>query len=316
MNMERIYAALHRIRPYLDVTPVIQSNILQRELDKKIWFKMESQNPTGSFKPRPAFNAILSQLEQAKKRGVIASSSGNFAQGVAYAAARLGVNALIVMTESTSPYKIERTKALGAEVALSGDTHEARIVLTDKLQAETGRVMLHPYDAQDTMEGDATVALELSEQLHENLDHNAAIIVPVSGGGLIAGIAYAIKSLHPTCKVIGVQPKVSGTLAKSLAAGKNVHVGKFKTLADALVASKLGDIPFEIIKDYVDGAILIDENKMKAITQFMLEQHKLVVEPAAALTIAAMSESSLPYDNIICILTGGNIDLKKFYDIK
>lgn len=313
MNIKTIEAAQERIRPFLSPTPLLFSSLLKREFNKNVWLKLETQNPTGSFKPRPAFNSILSKLEEAKECGVIASSSGNFAQGVAFAAAKLGISALIVMTESTSPYKIKRTKKLGAEVVLSADTHEARIELTNELQKNTGRLLLHPYDSEATIAGDGTVGLELREQLGNELANDTTILVPVSGGGLIAGIALAIKHYFPHCKIIGVQSTVSGTLKKSLQTGSIVNVGKFKTIADALVASTLGTIPFEIIKKYVDDALVIEEAKIKNATQFMLEQHKLVVEPAAALPIAALIDERVGSKNIVCVITGGNIDLPLFF---
>lgn len=313
MKIEDIYAARERIKNFITPTPLISSANLARETKKNVWLKLETQNPTGSFKPRPAFNGMLEHLEEAKQKGVIASSSGNFAQAVAYAAAQLGVDALIVMPEDTSPYKIQRTKNLGAAVALSGNTHEARMQLTTELQQKTGRVLLQPYDSCETVAGDATVGLELSEQLDDVLDQDTVILVPVSGGGLIAGISFVIKQLHPTCKIVGVQSKVSQSLEKSLSVGEPIYVGKYTTIADALVASKIGDIPFAIIKDNVDGAISIDEKHIAMATKYMLDQHKLVVEPASAIPIAAILTNNIAQQNIICILTGGNIDLKNYH---
>lgn len=312
MKLEDAYAAQERIKSFISPTPIIQSANLQRECNKNVWLKLETQNPTGSFKPRPAFNGMLINLEAAKKHGVIASSSGNFAQGVAYAAAKLGVDALIVMPDDTSPYKIERTKKLGAAVALSANTHEARMQLTSELQHKTGRVLLQPYDSFETVAGDATVALELSKQLGDILNQDTVVLVPVSGGGLIAGIAFVLKHLHPNCKIIGVQSTVSSSLEKSLAAKEPVYVGKYHTIADALVASKIGDIPFGIIKQYLDGAISMEEKQIAMATRYMLEQHKLVVEPASAIGMAAILANKISQQNIICIITGGNIDLKNY----
>lgn len=312
MKLTDVYAAQERIRRFINMTPLIASSNLQRECNKSVWLKLETQNPTGSFKPRPAFNGMLMNLEAAKQKGVIASSSGNFAQGVAYAAAQLGVDALIVMPEDTSPYKIERTKKLGATVALSANSHEARTQLTNELQQKTGRVLLHPYDSLETIAGDATIGLELSIQLAEVLNQDTVVLVPVSGGGLIAGIAFVLKHLHPNCKIIGVQSNVSATLEKSLVAGQPVNVGKYKTIADALVASKLGDVPFEIISQYVDGAISVEEKQIASATRYMLEQHKLVVEPASAISIAALFAYEMQQQNVVCLITGGNIDLKNY----
>ncbi len=246
MDFDDFKAAHDRIKPFIATTPILQSHVLQRAFGKNVWLKLETQNPTGSFKPRPAFNSMLTHLQAAKERGVIASSSGNFAQGVAFAASVLNVNAMIVMTESTLAYKIQRTKSWGAEVVLSGDSHAARMALTNELCERTKRVLLHPYNSDETIAGDGTIGLELAAQLGDNLKY-AAILVPVSGGGLIAGIAFVLKSLYPSCKIIGIQPSVSATLAKSLQAGSVVTVEKFKTLADALIATAVGEKPFAII---------------------------------------------------------------------
>lgn len=311
MRIEDVYAAKERIKPYLPITPLLYSELLKNSLNKSVWLKLETQLPTGSFKPRPAFNSILTKLDEAKLHGVIASSSGNFAQGVAYAARELGIDALIVMTASTSPYKIQRTKNLGANVTICGDTHQIRLDTTARLQKETGRVLLQPYDSNETIAADGTIALELSTQLGEKLNHDMTVLVPVSGGGLIAGIAFTLKKLHPTCKVIGVQPRVNSSLALSLKEGQCVNVGTVKTIADALVASSPGEIPFKIIQRCVDDVILIEEDEIKSATEFLIEQHKLVIEPSGALGVAALFAKKVAGDNVICIMSGGNINLWK-----
>lgn len=311
MNINDIYAAKTRLAPYLSPTPLLYSHRLEKQLNKSIWLKLETQQPTGSFKPRPAFNSILSQLEAARARGVIASSSGNFAQAVAYAARELGVSALIVMAEKTSPYKIQRTKDFGAEVVLCGNQYEDRIETTRKLQAETNRVFLHPYDADTTIAGDGTLSLELDEQLGKELDDDMSILVPVSGGGLVAGIAFTMKTLHPHCKIIGVQPKNCSSLTKSLAAGKCINVGLVTTIADALGSSQLGEHAFALIQHYLDDVILIDETAINDTTRWMIEDHKLVVEPGGAIGIAALLTHQVKTKKCVCVVSGGNIQLFK-----
>lgn len=308
MNINDIYAAKKRLDAYLMITPLLYSPLLQKELHKQIWLKLETQQPTGSFKPRPAFNSILTQLEQAKKRGVIASSSGNFAQGVAYAARELGLPATIVMMQKTSPFKIERTKQLGAKVVLCGDTHEDRVNTTEKLQKESGALLVHPYDSEETIAGDATIGLELSEQLGEILNE-MCVLVPVSGGGLLAGIAFALKTLYPRCQVIGVQPAANASLAKSLQAGQCVNVGPVETIADALVASEPGQKPFALIREYVDDILLVQEKEIESATRYLIEHHKLVVETGGAVGIAALRSGKVTAEKCICIISGGNINL-------
>lgn len=309
MHIDQIYAAEERIRPYLKPTPLLYSNLLHRTLNLNVWLKLETQLPTGSFKPRPAFNSILSQLDLAKKYGVVASSSGNFAQGVAFAAKELGVSATIIMMKKTSPYKIERTKRLGAEVVLCGNSHEDRFNTTREIQQKTHRVLLEPYDSDYTIAGDGTIGLEISKELGDQLDQEACVIAPVSGGGLLAGVACALKSLHPRCRIIGVQPEQNASLKKSLEAGNLVNVGPVHTIADALVASSPGAAPFGLIQQYVDDVFLLSEKDIQAATEFMIEEHKLVVEPAGSLPIALLFQQKLKASNFVCIVSGGNIHL-------
>ena len=304
-----MYAAQERLKPYLLPSPLLYSSLLHQKLNINVWLKLETQLPTGSFKPRPALNSILSQLEAAKKRGIIASSSGNFAQGVAYAAKKLGINALIVMTKSTSPYKIQRTKELGAEVVLCADSHQERIETTQRLQRETNRLQLEPYDSDETIAGDGTIGLELSAQLGEKLNQDFTVLVPVSGGGLLAGIAFTLKTLHPTCKIIGIQPQNNNSLSQSFAAKKRINVGHVKTIADALGASTPGEKPFKIIMDYVDDVINVTEDEIQNATQLLIEQHKLVVEPGGATPVAALLANKVYGNQIVCITSGGNIQL-------
>lgn len=311
MNIDDIYIAETRIRPYLATTPVIYSSLLEKKLKKQVWLKLETQQLTGSFKTRPAFNSILADLELARKNGVIASSAGNFAQGVAFAAHELHIPATLVMMEKTIEYKINRTKQWGAEVILCGNTHEDRINTTTSLQQKTGRLLLHPYDSYETIAGDGTIGLEISQQLNDQLDANTSVLVPISGGGLIAGIALAIKTLHPACRIIGIQPKMNGSAFQSIQQGKCVNVGPVSTLADALIASMPGEKPFAIMQKYVDDILLVTEDEIASATEFLIEQHKLVVEPGAAVSIAALFAGKITTERCVCILSGGNINLWK-----
>jgi len=306
MKIEDIYIAKKQLDPYLAPTPLLYSALLKKELQKDIWLKLETQQPTGSFKPRPAFNSILNQLPRAKTQGVVASSSGNFAQGVAYAAKELGIQATIVMMRKTSPFKIERTKALGAEVILCEDTHEDRIKTTQQFAEKSGAVLLHPYDSFETIAGDGTIGLELGDQLGEALNE-MSIIVPVSGGGLLAGIAFTLKTLYPHCRIIGVQPEANASMAYSLKKGKCVNVGSVNTIADALVASEPGQKPFAIIREYVDDIILVTENDIRSATRYLIEEHKLVVETGGAVGIAAIFRGLVTAEKCVCIISGGNI---------
>ena len=193
LELDPILEARQRLAPLLPPTPLVHSLALSRAAGLKVWLKLETQQPTGSFKIRPALNGALVHFEQARHAGVIASSSGNFAQAVAYAARELALDAQIVMMSNSSPYKIAETKALGAKVVLCGNTFEERWETTYRIQRETGRVLLHPYDSVETIAGDGTLGLELLEQLQGAF----TVVVPVSGAGLISGVATALKLSRP-----------------------------------------------------------------------------------------------------------------------
>lgn len=312
MELKEIYEARDRIKPFIFTTPLIDSFLLRQKTNKNVWLKLETQLPTGTFKPRAAFNSILAQLESAREKGVICSSSGNFAQGAAYAARTLGVSIIVVMMSSTSSYKINRTKELGAEVVICGDSFEERIQTTLKLQKETGRLLIHPYDSYETMAGDGTIALELQEQLGDRLNDDMSILVPISGGGLIAGIAYTLKTLQYRAKIIGVQPSANIALMQSLKENHLVKIPmKHTTIADALASPSVGAKNFPLIRDYVDDVFLVDEEAIQNATDFLIEQHKLVVEPSSAITVAALFSQQIATQNVVCILSGGNINLLK-----
>ena len=307
MTLETIETARRRLERYLRPTPLVFSEAL------KVWLKLETQQPTGSFKVRPALNNVLEHLEEAQRCGVLASSSGNFAQAVAYAARELGLSASIVMMSSSSPYKIAQTKALGAEVVLCGNTFEERWETTYRLQKETGRVLLHPYDSPETIAGDGTLGLELLEQLPEPF----TVAAPVSGGGLISGIATAVKLGRPGCSVVGVQPEANASLSKSLEAGKRVNVGPVRTIADALVASSPGERTFEIIRERVDRVVLVTEEEIAMAVRELAWKQKIIAEPGGAAAVAALLAGKLRDDhkNLVCVISGGNVAAETFREL-
>ena len=298
MDLQTIEAARRRLAPYLRPTPLVFSETLQ------LWLKLETQQPTASFKVRPALNGALCKLEEARRAGVLASSSGNFAQAVAYAARRLDLDATIVMMGNSSPYKIAATEALGAKVVLCGNSFEERWETTYRLQRETGRVLLHPYDSEETIAGDGTLGLELLEQLPGDF----TAVVPVSGGGLISGVATALKLARPGCRVVGVQPAANGALAKSWEAGRRVNVGPVRTIADALVASTPGEHTFEIIRERVDQVVLVGEEEIATAVRELAVRQKVVVEPGGAVGVAAVLAGKVEWKGeLVCVASGGNI---------
>ena len=284
---------------------MLPARALSRLLGRRILYKAESLQPTGSFKVRPAFNGIAAQLAEARGRGVVTSSSGNFAQAVAWAAAELEVDATVVMMESASAYKRERTKALGARVELCAPTFEARWETTFRIQREERRLLLHPYDSEETIAGDGTVGLELIEQTDEAL----CVLVPISGGGLISGIATAVKALRPEWVIVGVQPEANPSMLRSLQAGERVEVAPEPSLADALVVAKPGENTFEIASRLVDEVVLVSEAEMAEAVRFLACEEKLIVEAGGAAAVAALLARKVHWPGLTpaAVLSGGNV---------
>ncbi|MBI3694435.1 MAG: threonine/serine dehydratase [Acidobacteria bacterium] len=305
MNLEPIRKARDRLASILTPTPLMRSVPLTRAMGRTVWLKLETQQPTGSFKVRPALNGALAHLEQSRRAGVLASSSGNFAQAVAYAARELGLDAQIVMMGNSSPYKIAETEALGAKVVLCGNTFEDRWETTYRLQRETGRVLLHPYDSEETIAGDGTLGLELLDQLPGDF----TVVAPVSGGGLISGIATAVRLNRPGCRVVGVQPEANASMARSLEAGHPVNVGPVRTVADALIASTPGKHTFEIVRDRVEQVVLVTEEEITTAVRELAWKQKIIAEPGGAVGVAALLAGKIPSgsQDVVCVISGGNI---------
>ena len=308
-----IQQARERLAPYFPPTPLIDSEHLSRGRKPRIHLKLECLQPTGSFKVRPSMNGMLAHLEQARQAGVVTSSSGNFAQGAAYAASRLGVDLQVVMMRGASSFKIERTRQLGATVVLCDNTFKDRWDTTFRIQRETGRLLLHPYDSEETIAGDGTIGLELLEQL----DGDFCVVVPVSGGGLVSGIATAVKHRRPACRVIGVQPAANGSMARSVEQGERVTTNPGPTLADALMIAQPGERTFDVVQQLVDDVICVDEDEITAAVRTLAEQQKLVVEGGGSVGVAALLAGKIDTRglDVVCILSGGNILPAKLAEI-
>ncbi len=311
MNVTAARVARERIVSWIERTPLIRSRVLSEALGADVRLKLESQQPTGAFKVRCAFNGILCHLDEARAKGVLTTSSGNYAQAVAYAASRLGVKAAIVMTDDTAPVKIEKTRAWGAEVVFCGTTFESRFERLEQLRAERGGVVLHGFDSEETIAGNGTLALELLEDLPGEF----TVVTPASGGGLIAGIASVLKEARPDCAVYGAQPEAGGALARSFAKGERVNVGKFMTVADALVASMPGERAFEVVKRTVDGFALVSEGALLEAARWLLLEQKLLAEPGGAAGVAALRTGKLKprHRTVVCVISGGNADPRALF---
>ena len=304
-DFQEIEEARERLRKYFLPTPAVRSGVLSEAAGLPVWLKLELLQPTGSFKVRPAMNSMLANLEQARSKGVVTSSSGNFAQGAAYAAKRLGVDLQVVMMKNASEFKRKRTEALGAAVVLCDNTFKDRWDTTYRIEKQEQRLLIHPYDSLHTLAGDGTVGLELLEQIEGDF----CAVVPISGGGLISGIATAVKEKRPACRVVGVQPAANGSMRKSIEAGERVTVTPGPTLADALLIAQPGEHTFEVVRRLVDEVVVVDEDEIRAAVKFLAEEQKLVVEGGGAVGVAALRNGKVAARGlpVVCILSGGNI---------
>lgn len=303
LGLKEIQEAACRIAPHIHHTPLLTSKSLDALLGKALLFKGEHLQKTGSFKARGALSKALT-LENPK--GLLAVSSGNHAQGVAYAARVLGVPALIVMPEEASPYKKAATRALGAEVVDRGVTPENRERVAQALLEETGYAFIHPFDDPLVMAGQGTVGLELLAQA-EGLE---AVLAPVGGGGLLAGVATAVKALAPGVLVLGVEPEGADDAKKSLERGEIVRLREApKTRADGVRTLSLGEKTFPVLRMRVDGILTVSEGAILEAERLLFTRLKQVVEPTGALPLAAVLEhgESLP-QRLALLLSGGNRD--------
>jgi threonine dehydratase len=298
--LEDVQAAAQRIAPYIHRTPVLTSQGLDRLLGRQLFFKAEHLQKTGSFKARGALNAAL-QMKNPK--GIIAVSSGNHAQGAAYAAQVIGVRALVVMPEDASPTKKAATRAYGAEVYDQGVTVENREEVVRKLAQETGYELIHPFDDFRVMAGQGTQALELLEQVPEL----EAVLVAVGGGGLIAGIATVTKSLRPECEVIGVEPETANDAQQSLQAGVRIKLLQApRTVADGVRTLVVGEKTFPVMQHHVDRIVTAPDQITLQAQRLMMERLKQVVEPTAGLALAPVLMNYHLPRRLAVIVCGGN----------
>ena len=301
---DRIHRARERLAAHLTKTPLVESDILSRRLGRPVLLKLESMQPVGAFKVRAALNSILTHLDECRSTGVVTNSSGNFAQAVAYAATRLGVESTIVMMRGASAFKRGRTEAFGGNVVLCEDSFEARFAATERIREETGRRLLHPYNSPETIAGNATLGLELLEQVDSAFD----VYVPISGGGLIAGTTLAVKAGRPECCIFGVQAEANPSMKLSLEAGRPVRTAPAPSLADALTVLEPGSQTFPVVQEHVESVELVSEEGMASAVRLLAIEQKLVIEPGAAVSVAAALAAPRGRDRpLVCVLSGGNI---------
>jgi threonine dehydratase len=312
-----ILAAQARLNGISVRTRLIEFNHPESDA-RRLFLKPENQQPIGAFKLRGAYNKIASLSQEDRKRGVITYSSGNHGQGVAYAARAMGVKAVIVMPHSAPAIKREATAALGAEIVLVGPGSAERQRKAEELAAERGYVIVPPYNDEQIIAGQGTIGLEILEDLPEV----EAAFVPVGGGGMISGVATAIKLSKPSVKVIGVEPELAADARASLRAGKIVQFPAdeaVRTIADGLRAQSIGPINFEHIRRYVDDIVTVTEDEIRESVRLLASNSNTVAEPSGAVAVAGFlfRRDQLPKTKLnVAIISGGNIDPKMLEELR
>ncbi len=308
-NPETILADIQKasknLSKIINKTELIYSDFFSKECRNKVYLKPENLQFTGSFKIRGAYNKIVNLPESVKKNGIVASSAGNHAQGVAYSAKSLGISSKIVMPVVTPLIKIEATKKHGSEVIIHGDIYDDAYNKALEIAKEEGREFIHPFNDYDVICGQGTIGYEIIEEL-KDVDE---ILVPIGGGGLIAGIAMAVKSINPNIRVIGVEPEGAMTMKNSLDQDHVCELTQIRTSAEGVAVKKPGDLNFEIAKCFVDGIITVSEQEIMEALLMLIEKHKLIAETAGVLTLAALKKLTVTNKNIVSVISGGNIDV-------
>ena len=308
--LEAIQAAARRIEPHLHRTPVLSARTLGERAGVSLVLKVESLQKTGSFKPRGALNLVLMLPEEKRARGLVTVSAGNHAQAVAWAARVVGVPCTVVMPADAPRSKLDAVRGYGATVI----EHADRATLFDRLreeEARTGAAFVHPFDDPNGLAGAGTVGLELMEQT-PGLD---AVVVPIGGGGLMSGVACAVKALAPKCRVIGVELAEGPGMTPALAAGKPVPVTRPKTLADGLTPPFVGAIPLEVARQHVDEIVLVSEADIAEAMRALFERARLVAEGSGAAATAALLAGRVRLKKdarVAAIVSGGNVDPDRF----
>ena len=305
MKLQDFTTAREHLQKVLLPTHLIYSPIFSEESGNQIYIKPENLQKTGAFKIRGAYNKINKLTEEEKKRGVIASSAGNHAQGVAYAARELGIKAVIVMPKTTPLIKVQSTKKYGAEVVLYGDVYDDAYQKAKELEAQEGYVFVHPFDDIDVLEGQGTIALEILEEMPDA----EVIVVPIGGGGLISGIAAAAKMIKPDIKIIGVEPSGAASATEALKKNKVVTLPEANTIADGTAVKRIGDLTFNCIKQYVNEVVTVDDYELTEAFLLLAEKHKIIAENSGILPLAALKKLTERGKKVVPVVSGGNIDV-------
>lgn len=303
-----IHEAADRLKKRVRRTELIHSHHFSEKLGFPVLFKCENLQRTGAFKIRGALNFMTAQPREALEKGVITASAGNHAQGVAFSADLLGVSATVYMPESTPPQKVFATRDYGADVVLTGRTFDEAYAAAVEAGKASGALFVHPFDDPLVISGQGTIGLEIINEVPDV----TTVLVPIGGGGLIAGIATAIKETHPHVRIIGVESAAAPSMHYSLQKGKIIESPVTVTLADGIAVKKVGMNTFPIVRDLVDEVVLVEEEEIALAIVALLERTKLLVEGAGAVPLAALLGGKVAdvSGRTVCVLSGGNIDVK------
>lgn len=305
LTLDKIYKASHVLKKIIRKTDLIYAPKVNTECE--VYLKTENLQVTGSFKVRGA-SFMMSQLsEEEKAKGVIACSAGNHAQGVALAASTQGIKALICLPDGAPISKVEATKSYGAEVCMVEGVYDDAYNKALELQKELGCTFVHPFDDEDVIAGQGTIGLEILDQLPD-VD---AVVIPVGGGGLISGVAYAIKNLNPNVKIYGVQASGAPSMVNSVHDNKIERLDSVSTIADGIAVKEPGQHTFEYCREYVDEMITVTDDEISAAILALIERQKLIAEGAGAASVAAVMFGKIPVKGkkVVCLVSGGNIDV-------
>lgn len=305
LTLEKFEEATELVKRVTNPTKLIYSDYLSEQSGGKVYLKPENMQHTGAYKIRGAYYKISTLTPEERERGLITASAGNHAQGVAYAAKKFGCKATIVMPTVTPLIKVNRTKSYGADVVLYGDVYDDSYAYACELAEKNGYTFVHPFNDLDVATGQGTIAMEIVQEL-PTVDY---ILVPVGGGGLITGVATLAKMLNPKIKVIGVEPSEAASMTAALAAGEVVELESANTIADGTAVKAVGDKIFPYVQENVDDILLVEDDELIGAFLDMVENHKMIVENSGLLSVAALKQLDCRGKKVVCLLSGGNMDV-------
>ncbi len=305
LTLEKFEEASEIVKRVTNPTKLIYSEYLSEQVGGKVYLKPENMQHTGAYKLRGAYYKISTMTEEERARGLITASAGNHAQGVAYAAKAFGCKATIVMPTITPLIKVNRTKSYGAEVVLHGDVYDDACAYAYELAEKHGYTFVHPFDDLDVATGQGTIAMEIVQEL-PTVDY---ILVPIGGGGLVTGVSTLAKMLNPKIKVIGVEPAAAASMTAALAAGEVVSLDSADTIADGTAVKQVGEKIFPYVQENVDEILQVEDDELIGAFLDMVENHKMIVENSGLLSVAALKQLDCKGKKVVCVLSGGNMDV-------